>query len=40
MTDKMGKSKGFGFVSYKNAKDASAAIKEMNGFKCPGYKLN
>jgi len=31
MTDEKGNSKGFGFVSFSNAEDASRAINEMNG---------
>lgn len=38
MTDPLGKSKGFGFVSYEKPESANSAIKEMNGFKCSGTK--
>lgn len=32
MTEKNGKSKGIGFVSFDNSKSANEAIEEMNGF--------
>jgi CUG-BP- and ETR3-like factor len=32
MTEKNGKSKGIGFVSYENPKAALDAIEDMNGF--------
>lgn len=32
MTEKNGKSKGIGFVSFDNPKSAQEAIEEMNGF--------
>ncbi|KAL1765792.1 Polyadenylate-binding 4 [Sigmodon hispidus] len=31
MRDPSGKSKGFGFVSYKKREDANKAVEEMNG---------
>jgi len=34
-----GKTKGFGFVSYKKTISAIAAIKTMNGFRVKGKKL-
>jgi len=36
MTDKEGKSKGFGFVSFEHPDMAEFAIKGMDGFKCQG----
>lgn len=36
---KDGKSKGFGFVNFDNAKSASDAIEEMNGHEIQGKKL-
>lgn len=39
MTDKNGKSKGIGFVSFDNPKSASEAIEEMNGFEVRGKRL-
>lgn len=32
MTEKNGKSKGIGFVSFDNPKSAADAIEEMNGY--------
>ena len=34
-----GKSKGFGFVTFKNAADAEKALKEMNEKEVDGRKL-
>ena len=40
ITDKMtGKSKGFAFVTMKNAEDAEKAIQEMNGKELDGRSL-
>lgn len=39
MTDKNGKSKGIGFVSFENPKAAADAIEEMNGFEVRGKRL-
>ena len=36
MTDTDGKSKGFGFVAFKNPEDAERAVNEMNDFELPG----
>ena len=36
---KEGKSKGFGFVNFDNAKSATEAIDEMNGHEIQGKKL-
>jgi RNA recognition motif-containing protein len=39
MTEKNGKSKGIGFVSFDNPKSAQEAIEEMNGFEVRGKRL-
>lgn len=39
MTEKNGKSKGIGFVSFQNPKAAADAIEEMNGFEVRGKRL-
>lgn len=39
MTEKNGKSKGIGFVSFENQKAAADAIEEMNGFEVRGKRL-
>jgi RNA recognition motif-containing protein len=39
MTEKNGKSKGIGFVSFDNPKSAQDAIEEMNGFEVRGKRL-
>jgi RNA recognition motif-containing protein len=39
MTEKNGKSKGIGFVSFDNPKGAQEAIEEMNGFEVRGKRL-
>lgn len=39
MTEKNGKSKGIGFVSFDNPKAAQEAIDEMNGFEVRGKRL-
>jgi CUG-BP- and ETR3-like factor len=39
MTEKNGKSKGIGFVSFEDPKSASDAIEEMNGFEIGGKRL-
>ena len=41
MTQKNGKSKGIGFVSFDNPKSAKEAIEEMNGFeiRCKRLKV-
>lgn len=39
MTEKNGKSKGIGFVSFDNPKAAADAIEEMNGFEVRGKRL-
>lgn len=39
MTEKNGKSKGIGFVSFDNPKSAAEAIEEMNGFQIRGKRL-
>jgi CUG-BP- and ETR3-like factor len=39
MTEKNGKSKGIGFVSFDNPKAAQEAIEEMNGFEVRGKRL-
>ena len=39
MTQKNGKSKGIGFVSFDNPKSAQEAIEEMNGFEVRGKRL-
>uniref|UniRef100_A0A8C9VMD0 Polyadenylate-binding protein n=1 Tax=Scleropages formosus TaxID=113540 RepID=A0A8C9VMD0_SCLFO len=36
MTDPMGKSRGFGFVSYEKHEDANKAVEEMNGTELNG----
>uniref|UniRef100_A0A3B3QW20 Polyadenylate-binding protein n=1 Tax=Paramormyrops kingsleyae TaxID=1676925 RepID=A0A3B3QW20_9TELE len=36
MTDPMGKSRGFGFVSYEKHEDANQAVEEMNGTELNG----
>lgn len=36
MTDSDGKSKGFGFVAFKDPEDAEKAVVEMNDFELPG----
>jgi RNA recognition motif-containing protein len=39
MTEKNGKSKGIGFVSFDNPNSAAEAIEEMNGFEIKGKRL-
>ena len=39
MTEKNGKSKGIGFVSFENPRSAAEAIEEMNGFEVRGKRL-
>ena len=39
MTEKNGKSKGIGFVSFENPRSAAEAIDEMNGFEVRGKRL-
>ena len=39
MTEKNGKSKGIGFVSFDNPKSAQEAIEDMNGFEVRGKRL-
>lgn len=39
MTQKNGKSKGIGFVSFDNPKAANEAIEQMNGFEIRGKRL-
>lgn len=39
MTQKNGKSKGIGFVSFENPRAAADAIEEMNGFEVRGKRL-
>ena len=39
MTEKNGKSKGIGFVSFDNPSSAQEAIEEMNGFEVRGKRL-
>ncbi len=39
MTEKNGKSKGIGFVSFDNPKSAADAIEEMNGYEIRGKRL-
>lgn len=39
VTDDEGRSKGFGFVVFKNKKDGDKAIKEMSGKKHMGLNL-
>lgn len=37
--DETGRSKGFGFVTYKNEEDAKTATTELNGFQIDGRAL-
>ena len=39
MTEKNGKSKGIGFVSFEDPRSALDAIDEMNGFEVRGKRL-
>ena len=39
MTEKNGKSKGLGFVSFEKPESAQEAIKKMNGFKVGDKEL-
>ena len=39
MTEKNGKSKGIGFVSFEDPRSALDAIEEMNGFEVRGKRL-
>jgi RNA recognition motif-containing protein len=39
MTEKNGKPKGIGFVSYDSPASAKLAIGEMNGFELKGKRL-
>lgn len=39
MTEKNGKSKGIGFVSFEDPSSALDAIEEMNGFEVRGKRL-
>lgn len=40
VTEKMtGRSRGFGFVEYQNAEDASAAIEKLNGSELDGRNI-
>ena len=34
-----GRSKGFGFIQYKNANDAKQALEKMNGFELAGRNV-
>eukprot|EP00088_Acartia_fossae_P010387 TRINITY_DN1516_c0_g1_i4.p1 TRINITY_DN1516_c0_g1~~TRINITY_DN1516_c0_g1_i4.p1 ORF type:complete len:622 (+),score=255.60 TRINITY_DN1516_c0_g1_i4:175-2040(+) len=40
MSEENGKSKGFGFVSFKDAESAEKAVKELNGMELGGKGLN
>jgi hypothetical protein len=35
-----GRSKGFGFIQYKNSEDAKQALEKMNGFELAGRSVN
>jgi RNA-binding protein FUS len=34
-----GRSKGFGFVTFRNEQDAAAAVREMNGYNLDGFNI-
>jgi RNA-binding protein 39 len=35
-----GRSKGFGFIQYKNSEDAKQALEKMNGFELAGRNVS